>query len=399
MTGSDNMLSFSFYRFLSSRVLISVSYVFFLVFFMWKVVQEYHSVFLAGMIPTIYMLVDLVTAVPIGYAIDRMNNSVLSTLSGVVMVGGFGVFALGSSFYIVYLATAIVALGRTLAGDSFAALIKKLVKPDGITKATALSSMGTSVSSLIGVAFGGIALIYLSRYSTLILVSIAIAATILAFPVRMATGDPVTQEEGKKKGYREVLSFFRSILGFVTIALVVNGFFVSLDVYASGLFNLYLDTSPIYYTLFEAALPGAMIIGSYFADRYSKYLDKPAMISVTISLLAPIILLIGISRNAMLDVIASGMIGFILPLVNVPLISRLTKFTPVELFGRVMAFLRIFIQGSTPVMASVFSFATLFFTVPNILVAVGAMLVPFALFGLGAMKTFYARTEMESKAA
>lgn len=392
MNSTDNGLNFTFYRFLFSKTFAAMAFSFFLIFYMWKIVEVYQSVFLAGMIPTIYLLVSLLSAVPIGYAVDRVNNSVLSMLSGIILIVGFAVFSIGFSFYIVYISTAIVTLGTTMIGDSFIALLKKLVSNEGITKATALNTISASSSQLTGVALGGISLIFLSSYAPLILLGLAAASTLLSIPIKMKKNEKPSESHTEKKGFRDVFTFYRSILGFVLFALVINGFFVSLDVYSSGLFRLYLHTSPLYYTLFDAALPASMIIGSVIANRYQNAIDKPSFIFLVTLMYAPILVTIGLSRNPLIDIAASGCIGFINPLINVPLTSRLTKFTPVEIYGRVMAFLRVFIQSATPVMATIFSFVSLFFTVPNILLAVGLIMIPFSGLGLSVVRLFYRKT-------
>lgn len=390
---TDNRLGFTFYRFFGGKTIASTSYSLFVIFLMWSIVDIYKSVFLAGVVPIIYLLVDLVTAAPVGHAIDRVNNSVLSVLSTIIMAIGFLVFSRGLSLFTIYISTAIVAFGNTLNGDSFTALLKKLVSPEGVTKATALNSASLSVSSLVGVALGGISLIFLSHYAALMLFLMAVISTILSVPIKLHSVPEETDENGKKSGYKQVFSFFRKILGFIMLALVINGFFISMTVYGSGLFNLYLHTSPAYYTLFEGAFPALMIAGSYFVNKYQNRFDHASTIALMLLLFAPVLMILGISRTPIIDIIASGFLGFIIPLVNVPLQSRLIKFTPVPIFGRVMAFLRIFVMGATPVMASIFSFLSLYFEVTNILLAMGILMVPFSFLGFGVLRNFYSKTE------
>ncbi len=387
-------LGFTFGRFLVSKTIASISFTLFLIFLMWRMVVVYQSIFLAGMVPVIYLVVMLASALPIGHAIDRVNNSVLSALSAFIITSGFVVFALGFTLFTVYLSIALVATGYTLSGDSFFGLLKKVVSNDAVTKATAYNYVSNSVSSLVGVAMGGISLLFLENYADLILLGLSITATILAYPVKMKlNGYHEVEEQKERRGeYREVLSFYRSIIGFTVFALVINGFFVSIDVYGSGLFNLYLHTSPVFYTLFEGAFPAGMMIGSFLANRYEKSVDNPRTIGLLVLVYSPILIALGLSRIPALDVLTAGMLGFVNPFINVPLVARLTRFTPVSIFGRVMAFLRIFIQSATPVTAAIFSFATLFFSVPLILLSVGLVMIPFSVFGFGVARTFYVRT-------
>lgn len=68
-------IPFLFYRFLVSKMLVSILFNAFTIFFLWEVVELYHSVFLAGLIVTIYLIVQLLISVPIGHMIDRLNSN------------------------------------------------------------------------------------------------------------------------------------------------------------------------------------------------------------------------------------------------------------------------------------------------------------------------------------
>ena len=67
-----------------------------------------------------------------------------------------------------------------------------------------------------------------------------------------------------------------------------------------------------------------------------------------------------------------------MPLINVPLIAKLMSVVPTNIYGKIMAFLRIFIGGSTPAMAALFSFVVLYFPVNVILFYIGIFLFPLA---------------------
>lgn len=405
MAGSDLRLGITFYRFLISKTLAAISFSLFLIFLMWSIVEQYKTsdpgiaVFLAGMVPVIYLLVMLVSAIPIGHSIDRINNSVLGMVSAGIMAAGFALFATGFSIYTVYVTTAIVATGVTLNGDTFAAMIKKLVSNDGITRATSYNTISNSTSSLIGVGMGGAALILFSYYAPYILISLAVGSMLFAFPKKMGLSGIASKSMGPGKGYHEVLKFYRTIIGFTVLALIINGFFVSIEVYSSGLFNIYLHSTPLYYTLFDASFPAAMFAGTYLTNHYETFFDRPGVIAVILVVYAPILIVLGLSRSTYIDISAAGLLGLINPMVNIPLVSRLTKFTPVEIFGRVMAFLRIFIQSSTPVMAAVYSFASLFFQVPQILLALGILMLPVSALGLQVVRVFYSKTEIAAEPA
>lgn len=391
---SRHQVSRTFYRFMCSKAIASVSWNLFMVFFMWKVVSDYHSIFLAGAIASIYLVVEMSSSIPIGHLIDKVNNTRLNMISSILMGLGFSVFLLGSSLDYVYIATAITSFGFTLKMDSFAAIIKKHVPDGSITRATSYNQASSGLSSLIGYALGGVSLLFLSESAPLILLTLTLVSLVLSYPVSEARVEEVASGGRQEATYSGIFSFFRKITGFVILALIINGFFVSLDVYGSGIFKIYLGSTPLFYTMFVCALPLGMIGGSFMANRFSDFFNNPAIISATLIMYAPILVIIGISRSPTMDVAMAGILGFVNPLVNVPLVSRLTKFTPREIFGKVFAFLKIFLGSSTPVMATVFSFLSLFASVPDILLAVGLLMIPISLLGLGVIRGFYHNTEV-----
>lgn len=378
-----------FYRFMFSRAIGSICFSLFLLFFAWKLIVVYKSVFLVGMIPTIYLGVDILLSVPLGHLVDRVSNSLLSLVASLFMLAGFLIFLLGFSFYLVYAVTILVSISVTMKGGSLMGLMKRLASPDGINRATSHVSAAFSLSGLIGVAAGGFSLIFLGKYTPYVLIAGSIAAIALSIPIKNEPGRNIAGEKGTSGEYREALAFMKRIWTVLVFALVINGFFISLDVYASGLFNIYLKSNPIFYTLFVASFPAGMLIGSMLSSRIYPFLDNAMVTASLLFLLAPLVILIGLSPYAVVDVIAAGFMGFILPLINVPINAKLTKVIPMEWFGRSMAMMRIFTGGSTPVMAVFFSFLSIFLTVPEILLYVGILMFPFSLFGLKVVRTLY----------
>ena len=387
-------LSPLFFRFLLSKAISTIIFELFTVYFIWIVVVRFQSVFLAGMIATIYLIVQLVSSIPIGHAIDRFNNTTMSFASSIIMLAGLSILLTGFSILMIYTVTAIISLGNTIKGDSFAAIIKKHVHKDFIGKATSVNQGVVSASDLIGILMGGIAILFLTAYLPYILILLCAVSLISAIPAGEQKNKP--ESAGERMGYSNVFAFYRKIIGFILFGFVINGLFVSLSVYSSGIFHIFLKTTPAFYTAFIAAIPLGMIIGSYVAGTQMKRIDRPAIIAFFIVMYAPLILIIGLSHSPVLDVAASFLMGLINPVINVPISARLVRITPHEIFGRIFAFLRIFIGGSTPVMAAVFSFLALFYTVNNVLVAVGFFVFPFSLLGFVVLKAFF---KLESTSA
>ncbi len=148
-------LNFLFYRFLSSKALTSVSLNAFITFYMWDIVSEYRSVFLAGLLITIYLAVSLAFSFPIGHLIDRVNNTLLNVVSSILMVFGFGLLLLSQNLLAIYAATGTSVFGMTMKGDSFSAIMKKHLSENSFKKAVSFNYVSNNVSALAGTLAGG----------------------------------------------------------------------------------------------------------------------------------------------------------------------------------------------------------------------------------------------------
>ena len=365
-----------YYRFLGSRLLISLIFNVFEVFFLWKIVAEYHSVFLAGMLATIYLAVSVLASIPIGHLIDRMNSTIVSLLSSIISLAGTLFLLLGASLAVIYLSAGIMALGITMKGDSFSAIMKKHLPEDQFLKGNSISQAGSYVSTLSGTALGGMAIIYFSGYLPYILIILALVSLFSSRPVEEASTIEGRSSAGKE--FASAVRFYRKILGFIAVAFILNGLFEALDVYSSGLFHLVLMASPIYYTAFIASISIGGIVGSGLATRLMGKADSPTIISIFVLFYAPIFLLLGLSKSPLADVALGLTVGLLLSVINIPLQTILMKAIPRSIYGKVMAFLRIFLSGSTPGMAAALSFVAIFLQVDTILIYIGIIMLPVA---------------------
>lgn len=366
------------YRFLGSRMLVTVIYNTFLVFFLWEIVERYNSVFLAGLITTISLITWIAASIPIGHLIDRVNSTKVSLLASVLTLLGAFILLAGDSLLMIYAATVFVSIGYTMKGDSFAATIKKQLSEEQFRYGNTLSQGALNVSSLIGTALGGISILYLHGYFVYLLISFAAVSALSSFP----TPEKTSREEGTR-GEGELRSsfrFLRGILGFIILGFMLNGLIVALDVYSSGLFHLVLNVSAVYYTLFIAFISVGGIIGASITGFLKDRLSNPLVISSLVLSFAPLFLLLAISRSAVGDIVISFVIGVLVPLINVPLQTQLMKIIPRRIFGKVQAFLRVFLSGGTPAMAAVLSIVANYFQVDKILLILGILLFPATLF-------------------
>ncbi|MHB1440204.1 MAG: MFS transporter [Cuniculiplasma sp.] len=362
------------YRFLLSKMLASIISTAFTVFFLWYIVESFHSVFLAGMIATIYLAVQLITSVPIGHIIDRINSTVIGLIGSVFVLASLFFILIGYSLLTVYTGTMLITLGVTMKGDSFSATMKKHLHEDQFSALISINEAAIYTSTLLGTALGGVSIIFFQYLFPYILIALATLSIALSMPVAEVKskieGDRVVGE------LASVIGFYRKIVGFLALAFVLNGLFMALDVYSSGLFDLVLHSNVIFYTIFVASISIGGIFGSFLANALKNRTSSPMVLSLLVLVYAPIFLFLGISRSAVLDILDATFLGLLLPVINVPLNTKLMKIVPSNIYGKVMAFLRVFIGGSTPVMAAVFSFVAIFLQVNVIFFYIGILLFP-----------------------
>ncbi len=367
-----------FYRFLFSKLILSVSWQIFLVFYLWYVVVVYNSVFLAGLIATTYLVTDLALAYPIGHLIDRANSTVVNFAASVILAAGFAIPFLGFGLPGIYASVAVCTVGLTSKGDSFSAFIKRGLSSEDYVKATSYNQGASGVSSLIGVLLGGAVIVLFDRYLLILLLSISLTSVALSIPIR----ENSVEHAGFAQETGQVIRFFRKITGFLIFGFVINGLFISLEVYASGIFHIVLDAGPVYYTAFSAAVPLGMIIGSVISNMNFPKLRKNSTIAALLVGFSPLLIIIGLNRIPFIDVISAFGIGLLLPLINVPLTAKIIRVIPQEIYGKTMALLRVFIAGATPLMAAVFSILAAFFQINLVMLAVGIITLPFSMFAL-----------------
>ncbi|MEM3857671.1 MAG: MFS transporter, partial [Thermoprotei archaeon] len=294
-----NRLPLFFYRYLSSRFLGSVVYNAFIIYFLWELVVATKSVFLAGLIPTIALAANLIAAIPVGHLIDRFNSTKLSMVSSILLLAGCALLVANQTVLPVYASTAFVSVGVMMKGDTISATIKKHLGRDQFTPANQSLQAAGYASSLTGTVLGGASIIYLRSYFAPTILALSVIALLFSLPI-----PEVPNRELKQNAMSELVSsigFIKKIGGFLVVGFVLNGLFVSLDVYSSGLFHLVLDVSSIYYKLFVAFLAVGGVIGSTVSGKVQKHVNTANRISFLILLFSPAILFIALSGNAALD--------------------------------------------------------------------------------------------------
>ena len=131
-----------------------------------------------------------------------------------------------------------------------------------------------------------------------------------------------------------------------------------------------------------------MTAGSALSGYIKAKTDNAVTLSLLITFYAPLLILLGISRNPVLDIIDALVIGILLPVINIPLQTKFMQIVPRHIYGKVSAFLRVFLGGSTPAMAAIFSFIAIYFRVDIVLLFVGIVMFPVSVLGFMVLPKF-----------
>lgn len=382
-------LGYFFYRFLFSKALTSVTTTAFTIYFMWVIVVRSHSVFLSGLIITIYLAIQLIFSIPIGHMIDRVNNTILNFISSFIIVISYAVLLLNNNILAIYIVTAVSILGQTLKTDSFSAIIKKFLKEKAYKKAISLNFLTGSVTSILGAIIGGAFLIYFSDYFIFVIIFMVLISLFSSIPVMSS----IQQVNGNSISFsgemKSVGLFLKRISGFLLLAFFLNGLFISIDTYSSGLFNIVLKTNPIYYTAFNMAVPIGMMVGTPLVNTGYFKVERPALISKMIFIFTPFLIILSLSKFPIIDILDAFVIGLMLPLINIPLNSRLIKVIPREIYGKTSAVMRIFVQGASPVMGAVFNILAIRMSIQSVFLYVAFLVIPLAIYGMKIIPKFF----------
>lgn len=299
-------------------------------------------------------------------------------------------FILGHyNLLMLYSSTLFIVSGLTIKVDSFSAIMKKHLHENSFKKAVSVNYATVSGSSIMGTLLGGMSIVYLTDFFNYILIIIASLSLILSIPVHETFNKNESSKSSTRNEIRSIGSFLLKITGFLILAFFINGLLISMDTYSAGLFNLVLRASPIYYTPFNMSFPIGQIAGTPMASTGYFKDDKPIVIAMLMFVFCPMVAIIAIGRSPLMDIIDAFIMGFVLPIINIPINTKLMQAIPQAIYGRVMAFIKIFASGSTPALGVLFSAVSIFFSIPTVLIWVSILTVPLAIYATIAIPKFF----------
>ena len=355
-----------FLKYLVGRNIIRVAYFIFNIFFIWRTIVAYNSVFLAGLIPTFSLLGYLIIVIPEGHILDRHNRGAMFRISAFLLVFTYLVLFYSDNLIIVYTVALTSSILSSINSDAFNTILKETVNEEKIQSAVSLSQGTNAVSELSGIIAGGILLYLPFEFLALTLFSLPVISILFGLGKTLNRSGMVD-----KYGFRGAYRIILVLVPFLMLSLLLNGLFISLDVFGSGLIHIILHGSPLDYSLFIAGFPFGIIMGSLFTGKLSSIIAKISTISTLLIPMGIVLFLIAISRDIYLDIALGIVLGVIVIFVNIGLQTIFMKAIPDEVIGRVNSLVTIFSIGGSPLMAALFSILSNYFYFPYIMAAAG----------------------------
>jgi MFS family permease len=394
----DNMhnnLGASFLRFFMSRNLVRLTSIMFYIYYMWILMVKYNSVFLVSLIPTLSLAGYLLVLLPEGYILDRFPRQMVMFISSLAIMAVYISLFFSQALLWVYAAAMTSSVFSSITSDAFFTLMKDTVNSSSMGRGMSLVEAGRGISEIAGIALGGMSIILLTDKFVPLVVMVSAASVIFSIP-RIEHG---MKKPKIKYGFSHVFKAIKMILPFLLIGLLINGLFISLEVYASGLFYKVLHVGPSYYTLFVLSFSIGGLMGGLLGVRISKRLENPTFIASAIAFFGLSFFVLSVSRVPYGDILVMVPLGTVNSLTNIPLMSYLVKIIPNEVLGRVNSVTTIFMAGASPVMAVVYGLLSQIFPIPIILLLIAGLLTISSVPTYSTIKRLFKLTENSIKEA
>ncbi len=362
----------AFIRYLISRNIARFSNTAYYIYFMWEIIANYHSVFLVSLIPGFSLLGYLIIAIPEGAIIDKYNRHFIYIGINLLMIISYSLMIQGHGLLIIYAVDFLSSMFVWVISDDFRALEKEIIPPEHMSNAQSADQLSSGLSTLAGIIAGGILIFmnYVDVYILLIGISV-IALAIIFVPNTIM----VSHRSIVKNGFKSTFKIVKSILPFLTLTVILNGMFVALDVFSSGLIYEIMHASSIYYTFFIAGFPAGMLVGGILSMHplFKRYQKSKKLIGVDILFTGVAIILIAFNRIPVIDGFLSFALGLILAFINIYIETMVINSIPSSITGKFNSVTSMFSVSSSPVMAFVFGYLSLFVYFPFILAAIGVI--------------------------
>jgi len=362
----------AYVRYLISRNIARFSNTAYYIYFIWEIIANYHSVLLVSLIPGFSFLGYLVIAIPEGSIIDRYNRHFIYIGINILMVLTYSILFFGRSLFIIYAVDFLSSTFMWVVSDDFRALTKEIMPADYMAKAQSADQLSSGIFTLAGIILGGtfIFLKYSTVYITLIGISI-FALAIIFLPRTIS----VSHRSIVKNGFKSTVKIMKKIIPFLLLTMILNGMFIAIDVFSSGLISIVMHASPIYYTFFIAGFPAGMLAGGLISmhNFYKPFQSNKRMMAFYVFMIGIIFILISFNRIPIMDGVLTFLSGIILAFINVYIETMVINSIPSSITGKFNSLTAMFSVSSSPVMAFVFGELSRFIYFPYIITIVGVI--------------------------
>ena len=377
------------YRYLISANITNLLVTFYMIFFMWKIAKSLESAFYVGIIPVLDSIALLLSPLPQGFLIDKFRKTPLLISSNLGIVIILAILYFSTSLVTIYVAGFSLAFFSFFSLSVSNAFAKDNVVKGQMLKYSAYSNIAYSGSSLIGNGAGAILTYMSTSDGILILIGISLSSLLLSVSRRESMPERhFSQDIKKSTSTREILAVVKAIAPVLLVELILNGTTSSVDVFEASYVALTLKGTSLDYTLFVVGFPIGKIVASTFVLKYEAFCGRFGGIIVpVISGLA--ILVLSFDSLAATLIAISLIIGFLTPIIAIPVITKLRNLIPKEMFGRVSSISNVIRNGPSPVFYGSYSYTSLYFPIPVILRFVGIVMIIFSPLSQKILGKFY----------
>ncbi|QKR00202.1 MFS transporter [Metallosphaera tengchongensis] len=359
----------NFYRFWMARNMIRLSSLMFSVYFMWEIVEKFHSILDVSLIPTFSLLGYFLVIFPEGYVLDKVNRTLILFFSNFLVLMSYFVLFMIYNLQVIYFVDLLSSIFSLMSSDAFFAYVKDAVEPSLLTNAISKVTMGRAISEIFGGILGGVFAGYFPGYFIYAILTFSLLGTILSIP------QYDTRVRSSKYGYKDVIRVIKPVSLFLILLTAFNGLFVSIDALGSGFFYYYLHSTAIYYTIFILGFSLGSLIGGIIASKIGKSLENPTMIVVLLILVSLSFFWITIFQDPMIEPFFTASMGVEVSLADIPLSALLIRVIPNEILGKFNSLTNILTTGASPLMAVVFGTLSTFLKVTNIFIITGFVML------------------------
>ncbi len=336
----------TFERLTISKTLIRITSLMFSTFFLWKIFIDTHSIIEDGLIPAFSLVGYLIISLPGGIILDKFRRSRVFFFVSIVPVFAYLFLFYSSDLIVLYIVDVIISMISGFTSDIINTIMKDFVAEENIGKASSLLIGTRALSDLLGLLAGGLGLLIGMNIFLSLIVGLSIVSIPLSLPVK-GENRPTKSEKSISKIGRIIYILMPVLL----LALIVNGFFVCIDVFAAALVESVMHGSVIEYTIFLLGFPVGMITGSLISSKHHDKFSKGGIMVIELVLMGSLLILLGLDKNPLIPFFITFPMGLASAFLNISLQTLFIKIIPSNLLGRIGSLTNFLAIGSSPVMA------------------------------------------------